>query len=90
MQKKEMTPEQIEQFRIAADLQSVLPSITTEIDAMAKSVMNRVYMAISKGELTPEEAMSYWMEMYSYHRLAGRLNTRADMANQVTETRRQQ
>jgi hypothetical protein len=86
---KQMTPEEVENLRIAADLQSVLPSITTEIDAMTRSVMNRVYIAIGKGELTPEEAMSYWMEMYSYHRLAGRLNTRAEMANQVVTTRRQ-
>lgn len=88
--KQELTPEDVEQLRLSAELQSVLPTITGEIDAMSKSVMNRVYIAISKGELTPEEAMSYWMEMYSYHRLTGRLNGRAKLADQVTTTTRRQ
>lgn len=77
------TPAQIEALREAAGLASVMPTIETSIDGMERSVRTLVFQAIAKGELTPEKAMSYWVEMYSYHRLRTRLNTTAAQASTV-------
>lgn len=85
----ETTIERAEKIRDAAFLQSIMPTVTEEIDQMTKTVMFGVFQKISKGILTPQEAMSYWMEVYSYHRLNKRLDSRASFANTAIETRRQ-
>lgn len=75
------TPAQVQALREAAGLASVMPTIEGQIEAMERSTRHTVFQLIGKGELTPEKAMSYWTEMYSYHRLRTRLNTQAATAS---------
>lgn len=83
-----LTPDEMAQLRIAADLDSVMPTLDEEIGSMRKSTETKVYLAIAKGELTPDEAMAYWMEMYAYKRLETRIHDKASQAASVTETTR--
>lgn len=82
-----MDPQEVERLRKAANVAHVLPDILPEIDSMTKTTMTKVFTKLSKGELTPSEAMSYWYEMYSYHRLSLRLNATAKEAEQLTDRR---
>jgi len=82
---KNPTPAQVESLREAAYLSTVMPSIDAEIDGMEKTVHVAVYEHIRKGTLTPEAAMNYWMELYSYHRLRHRLTDKAATANTIIE-----
>lgn len=84
-----MNPQEIERLRKAANIASVLPDLSPEIEKMQESTMSQVFGKLSKGELTPEEALSYWYEMYSYHRLSNRLRVVASTAEQVTDRRQQ-
>jgi hypothetical protein len=79
------TPAQLAELRQAAKLSSSLPEINVEIDKMIKTLTTSVYQAIRKGELTPTEALAYWMEMYSYERLRTRLEKAALPAQQITK-----
>lgn len=82
-----MNPQEVENLRKAANVAHVLPDIMPEIDGMTRSTMLTVFNKLSKGELTPSEAMAYWYEMYSYHRLGQRLKATAAQAEQVTDRR---
>lgn len=83
-----MNPQDVERLRKAANIASVMEDLAPELEAMEKSTKSKVYMAISKGELTPDQALSYWYEMHSYHRLSERLRLQVVTAQQVTEIRR--
>lgn len=87
MNRNNPTPEELANLRAAADLQNVMPTLDTEISGMMNSTMQAVFGKIRKGELTDEEALSYWMEMYAYSRLNTRLKDRASLANAITETK---
>ena len=82
-----MNPQNVELLRKAANIASAMDDIMPEIDKMMETTMSQVFMKIGKAELTPEDALSYWYEMYSYHRLANRLRSQAKMAEQVTDRR---
>lgn len=79
------TPAQLAELRQAAKLAANLPEINQEIDKMIKSLTVTVYQLIRHGELTPDKAMAYWLEMYSYDRLRTRLDKAALPAQQITE-----
>ena len=81
-----LSPDELARLRVAADLDSVMPTLNDEIAQMRNSTEVKVYRAIAEGELTPEEALSYWMEMYAYRRLETRIKEKASQASQVTET----
>lgn len=75
-------------LRRAAMLEDALPEVGQEIDGMMRTTMAHVYKLIRDGGLTPDKAMSYWMEMYGYDRLRKRLTDKAAAAKAVTETNR--
>lgn len=79
---------EIHKLRAAAKLASSMPEIADEVDKMIKSTQNKVFMKINKGELTPDQALSYWMEVFSYVRLLQRFETNVAVADQITNTRR--
>ena len=83
-----MNVRELEDLRVGAKLASSLPEITAEIEGMRSTVMVKAFNKISNGVLTPDEALSYWMELYSYSRLQKRFETKAAIADRVTETRR--
>lgn len=83
-----MNPENVRKYQKAVALQEAQPYFLEEIDKMINTCQLAVYTKIRKGELTPEDAMAYWMEMYSYARLNTRIKEAVAPANDVTETRR--
>jgi hypothetical protein len=78
------TDKELADMRSAAKLASSFPEIEHEIDGMSRSTMLSVFADIRNGTLTPDKAMSYWMEMYSYSRLIKRFETKAALATKVT------
>lgn len=85
---EKLSDAEIHQLRVGAKLASSMPEIADEVDKMIKSTQNKVFMKINKGELTPDQALSYWMEVYSYVRLLQRFETNVAVADQITNTRR--
>lgn len=81
-------PENVRKYQKAVVMQEAKPYLEEELDKMIKSCQTEVYNRIRKHTLTPEDALSYWMEMYSYARLNTRINDAAAPAADVTETRR--
>lgn len=82
------SPKELADLRSATAVAEVLPELTNQIESMKHTVETNVYAAIRKGALTPEAALSYWMEMYAYNRLGVRMNDMAAPAAQVTTTTR--
>ena len=76
------------ELRRAAMLSDAMPEVGEVIDAMLRTTMATAYKLIRAGTLTPEQALSYWMEMFSYDRLRKRLTDKAAAAKAVTETNR--
>lgn len=83
-----LTEAQDHEARRAALLNESLPEVAVEIDAMMRTTMLGVYKRIRDGALTPDQALSYWMEMFSYDRLRKRLTDKASSAKAATETNR--
>lgn len=73
----EPTMEEVAAMRVAADLAPVLPVIEDQIKRMADTTISDAMKAIREGSLTPERAVSLWMEMHSYQRLSKRLIEKA-------------
>lgn len=78
------TDQQIEELRRAAKLASSMPEIEHEIAGMQATTMSSAFADIRNGTLTPEKAMAYLMELYSYNRLTKRFETKAALAASVT------
>lgn len=79
------TPTELAEFRAKARLASSMPEIETELDKMRHVLTNKVYGAIRGGTLTPERAMAYWLEMFSYDQLERRLKGQAAEAEVAIE-----
>lgn len=82
-----LTEDEDRSVRRAAFLQDALPEVDYEIEGMVKTTKAKAFKAIREGSLTPEQALSYWMELFSYDRLQSRLKTRATAAQSETNRR---
>lgn len=71
---KEYTPAEIEAIRQGSAIKSVRGELDYMVSGLEKSTKAKVYEAIRAGQLTPEQAVTYWMEMYAYSRLGTRIN----------------
>lgn len=69
----EPTMEEAAAIAVAYDLAPVMPVIEDQIKRMADTTISDAMKAIREGTLTPERAVSLWMEMHSYQRLSKRL-----------------
>jgi hypothetical protein len=85
-----LTEKQTHDLRVGAKLASSLPEIEEAITRMQEQTMGRVFGHIRGATLTPEMALSYWMEMHSYTRLLKGFQTSAALADGVIETTRRQ
>lgn len=74
--RKEPTPSELMDLSIGAKYLQLKEPLSNDIQKMIQGVENRVYVAISQGQLTPEYAMQAWYEMHSYHRLMQKFNQR--------------
>ena len=74
--------------REAAKIAAGMPEIEAEIARMQNHTLATVYRLIRSGSLTPDAALSYWMEMHSYDKLLRGFEKKVSVAEQITETRR--
>lgn len=64
-----MKPEDLSAVRDAAVLGSVMPLIQAELDKMNRQLEQKMQAALAKGTMTPEMALTGWIEKASLHRL---------------------
>lgn len=78
-----MTPEDLGAIRSGAELQSVKPYMDAEIAGLQKAVVSFVLSAVVNGTLTPEIALSKWVEYISYTKLSQKLDQRIRVGQSV-------
>lgn len=71
-----MTEEALSAIRTGAEIQSFKPYMDNEISGMQKSVVSFVLAAVNSGTLTPEVALTKWVEYVSYLKLQQKLEQR--------------
>lgn len=81
MVKETMTPAQLMELRKAQSIAQVLPDLDDTIKHLQQVTIRRATEEVRAGTLTPERAMSYWMEMHSYQRLNANLASIAAQAD---------
>lgn len=70
------TPEELGLIRSGAEIQNMKPYINNEVAALQKAVVSSVLSAVNSGTLTPEIAMSKWMEYVAYQKLLQKFDQR--------------
>lgn len=73
------SPERLAQLRNSAELTQLKPYMEVEVAAMQKAVVNSVLSAVNSGTLTPEMAMSKWMEYVAYQKISSRFSQKINM-----------
>lgn len=80
-------PEELSAIRFGAELSNFKPYLDTEVASLQKAVVSSVLSAVNAGTLTPEMAMSKWMEFISYTKLNQKLSQRIQVGVSVGSTR---
>ena len=78
-----MKAEDLATIRHGAELQNMRPYMDTEITSLQKAVVSFVLAAVNNGTLTPEIAMSKWIEYVSYTKLSQRIEQRIRVGQSV-------
>lgn len=78
-----MKQEELTAIRLGAEMQNMKPYLVNEIDAMQKAVVNSVLAAVNGGSLTPEMALSKWMEYIAYMKLTQRVDQRIRIGQDI-------
>lgn len=79
------TPMEIAAAQTAARLQGVMPYLQDEIGKMEAQVKMRAFNAIRDGKLTPDLAISLWMEAHAVQMLHVRLRTKSIIGAQTAD-----
>lgn len=74
-----MKIEDLGAIRIGAELQSVKPYMDSEIFSMQKAVVSFILTHVNAGTLTPEMAVSKWVEYISYTKLQQKIDQRIEI-----------
>lgn len=80
-----ITPTKLAKVQDVSVLSNFLPYIHREVDSLIHAVENRVFRELREGTLTPEAAMSAWMEVNALRQLSGRFDTRVRVGVSVGE-----
>lgn len=64
-----------------ARLSRALPGVEKELAGMEAALISKVFAAIAENSFNPQQAHYAWLELYSYRRLAKRLQTTVKMGN---------
>lgn len=81
-----MNENDLSAIRIGAELQSLKPYMDNEITGMQKAVVSFVLAAVNSGTLTPEVALTKWVEYISYSKLQQKLEQRIRVGQSVGAT----
>lgn len=63
-----------------------MAEIDDEIEDMVSFCIGQICHKAGRGALTPDEALSYCMELYSYQRLRQRLQKKVDAADRLARS----
>ena len=64
-------------------LEGFMPYLEMEVEKMVKGLENKTFSAINAGTLTPEVALSAWMERYALKRLLTSFEQRINVGQTV-------
>lgn len=78
-----MNVEELSIIRHGAELQNMKPYMDNEISSMQKAVVSFILAAVNNGTLTPEIAMSKWVEYVSYQKLGQKIDQRIRMGQDM-------
>lgn len=78
-----MKEEDLGAIRLGAELQNMKPIIGAELSMMQKAIINSVLSAVNSGQLTPEMALSKWMEYIAYQKIIQRIDQRIEVGKSV-------
>ena len=67
-----MKVEDLSAIRDGAFIAGVMPNLDAEVAAMDRALETRTLSALERGELTPEAALSAWIEKSAYRKLLNR------------------
>jgi hypothetical protein len=78
-----MKVEDLSAIREGAKIQSMKPYMDNEISGLQKAVISFVLAAVNNGTLTPEMALSKWVEYVSYVKLQQKLEQRIRIGQDI-------
>ncbi len=78
-----MKVDDLNAIRQGAELQNLKPYMDTEINGMQKAVVSFVLSAVNKGELTPDMALSKWVEYIAYFKLSQKIDQRIRVGQSI-------
>jgi hypothetical protein len=78
-----MKAEDLAAIRQGAELQSMKPYFDAEIANLQRAVVSSVLSAVNRGELTPEMALSKWMEYIAYAKLDQKLGQKIRVGQSI-------
>lgn len=81
---REPTPEELLDLSEGAKLASLREPLSQDLETLKKQVYNKVFTAISKGELTENLAVQAWHEVHAYHRIQQKINQRVKVGQSVS------
>lgn len=78
-----MNAEDLAVIRHGAELQNMKPYMDSEITSLQNAVVSSVLAAVNKGTLTPDMALSKWVEYISYIKLSQKFEQRIAVGQAV-------
>lgn len=78
-----MKSEDLSAIQLGAKLQGTLPYFEEEVNNMQNAIVNSVLTAVNNGALTPDMAMSKWMEYIALRKLQQKFNQRIEIGKSV-------
>lgn len=78
-----MNAEDLAVIRHGAELQNMKPYMDSEITSLQNAVISSVLAAVNKGTLTPDMALSKWVEYISYIKLSQKFEQRIAVGQAV-------
>lgn len=80
-------PQDLQAIRHGAELANIKPYLDVEIQAMQKAIVSNILSNVNAGTLTPEIAMSKWMEYIAYQKLNNKFEQRIQIGQSVGATK---
>lgn len=78
-----LTSEDLAHIRTGAELSQMAPYVNSEVAGLQKAVVSAVLHAVNEGTLTPEMALSKWMEYIAYLKLNQKFSQRVAVGNSI-------
>lgn len=78
-----MKAEDLGAIRVGAEMQAVKPYIDSEIEGMKKAVVSSILQKVNDGSLTPDVALSKWVEYVAYIKLQQKYEQRIRMGQSI-------